>query len=59
MKPGVLSAEWSETFASICVVFATARLTSGAADNPIAVELHRMGKSPQSSCFTGVPRLPR
>jgi hypothetical protein len=59
MEPGVLSAVWSETFAGARFVFRIARLTSGATGNPIEAELHRMGKSPQSSCFTGVPRFPR
>ena len=59
MEPGVPSAKkWSDACAGVRVVFPTARLTS-VADNPIAVELHRMGKSPRSSCFTGVPRLPQ
>jgi hypothetical protein len=58
MEP-VLSGVWSETFAGTRFVFQTARLTSGAAGNPIAGELHRMGKSPKTSCFTGVPRFPR
>ena len=58
MERGVPSAEWSDASASVRVVFPTAQLTSGV-DNPIAVELHRMGKPPKSSCFTGVPRLPK
>ena len=59
MEPGVLSAVWSENFAGARCVFPTARLTSGATGNPIVDELHRMGKSPKSSWFTGVPRFPR
>ena len=59
MEPGVLSSVWGEAFAGARYMFPTARLTSGATGNPIEEELHRMGKSPKSSCFTGVPRFPR
>jgi hypothetical protein len=59
MEPGVLSAVWSETFAGARCMFRIARLTSGATGNPIEAELHRMGKPPKSSWYTGVPRFPQ
>ena len=59
MEPGVLSAVWSETFAGARCMFRIARLTSGATGNPIEAELHRMGKPPKSSWYTGVARFPQ